>query len=917
MVEITTPEVDSRQYRYLQLPNGLKVVLVSEFETYYAAASLSVNVGHYQDPEEVPGLAHFLEHMLFMGTEKYPDENEYHQFLSHHGGGSNAYTDDEYTNYFFSIHDHHLEGGLDRFAQFFISPLLNRSSVEREMKAVDAEHSKNLQDDGWREFRISGKLHPPHTPPAKFGTGNLETLNRPDIYDQLMKFYRSHYSANLMTLTLYSGLTLDEMEEMVTPLFSQIPNHNTTVPPLPEKSFREGDRMLQFLPVRNAHLLSLRWIVPNQNHKYRLKLIDFWSHLLGHEGEGGLYYYLKENHLIEMLIAGLNNQDSSGGILTVDLTLTTEGLGQLPLVVGSVVKYLEMLRGRAEEIKTLHQEMELVDQLKFRYLPKTDPEEFVVQLSQNLHKYPPEDVVYAPYRYDPFGPDHLEEWKTLLQACDPSRMGVTVGSQLFASAPEATWEEEKWYRIKYRFIPIPEWTFPEVTFRLPKNNPYLPDRGLQMITPASLPPMFIPEVTTHSLWCQFNAEFHQPRMYGILCFHHPELIRNAHTVTTAVLLRRLLEHQTNSERYYGLMGGMSCTFHTVYDQLSIKWESYRHQYPPLLKHVVERIMKFTVTPELLQVEKENLLRDLSNTQFGSPIARGVEQLQKKFVTGMRLPKELEEEIPKVTPEDLTQLAHLLLQEGEVTTVIVGDIEAQEFPFFNKLLPPSSHRRKCPPLPQLRTVRPSEAGWKIQMKSENPEEINNGIILQYRIGYLKLGITPGWNRLLCCLEVLELWLKEPFFDQLRTKEQLGYLVNCSYRVLGGERYPMFVLQFIIQSPNHPPEHLSQRIYQFIEDQLIKLKNLPEEKYLKMLDTIRHQYEEEEQTLFQKFHFTADQIINSHYQFNYRKVMAETCLDLPLAEFKRAVVNWFQLKQYGEVWIEAGKKMNPTSPPPKAT
>ena len=81
-------------------------------------------VGSYSDPEDIPGLAHFLEHMLFMGTEKYPDENEYSKFLSEHGGGSNAYTSDELTNYYFAVSSDNFEGALDRFSRFFVCPLI-------------------------------------------------------------------------------------------------------------------------------------------------------------------------------------------------------------------------------------------------------------------------------------------------------------------------------------------------------------------------------------------------------------------------------------------------------------------------------------------------------------------------------------------------------------------------------------------------------------------------------------------------------------------------------------------------------------------------------------------------------------------------------------------------------------------------
>jgi hypothetical protein len=54
---------------------------------------MAVGVGSFTDPAEMPGLAHYLEHMLFMGSDKYPKENEYDTYLNNHGGSSNAYTE--------------------------------------------------------------------------------------------------------------------------------------------------------------------------------------------------------------------------------------------------------------------------------------------------------------------------------------------------------------------------------------------------------------------------------------------------------------------------------------------------------------------------------------------------------------------------------------------------------------------------------------------------------------------------------------------------------------------------------------------------------------------------------------------------------------------------------------------------------
>jgi hypothetical protein len=130
---------DDRNYRALALANGLRVLLISDPQADTAAAAMSVAVGHTSDPWDIPGLSHFLEHMLFLGTNKYPDEASYKRYLKDHGGGSNASTSAESTTYYFSVRHEHLEEAVDRFAQFFVAPLMTPSATEREVNAVDAE----------------------------------------------------------------------------------------------------------------------------------------------------------------------------------------------------------------------------------------------------------------------------------------------------------------------------------------------------------------------------------------------------------------------------------------------------------------------------------------------------------------------------------------------------------------------------------------------------------------------------------------------------------------------------------------------------------------------------------------------------------------------------------------------------------
>ncbi len=113
---------DLKKYQSLTLNNGLRVLLIHNEDTDKSAAALAVNVGHFNDPSEREGLAHFLEHMLFLGTTKYPDGSEYQKFINQHGGSNNAWTATEHTCFYFDIHYLHFKEALDRFSQFFYFP---------------------------------------------------------------------------------------------------------------------------------------------------------------------------------------------------------------------------------------------------------------------------------------------------------------------------------------------------------------------------------------------------------------------------------------------------------------------------------------------------------------------------------------------------------------------------------------------------------------------------------------------------------------------------------------------------------------------------------------------------------------------------------------------------------------------------
>src|SRR5437879_1516257 len=144
---------DDRNYKYLELNNKLSVIFVHDNCLNTSTASLSVGIGSI-DEKGHHGLAHFLEHMLFLGSEKYPKNDVYSSIITKYGGMSNAFTADMCTCYYFTVHSEAFIEILDIFAQFFISPLFNDDSIMKEMNAVNSEHENNIMNDTWRRNQI-------------------------------------------------------------------------------------------------------------------------------------------------------------------------------------------------------------------------------------------------------------------------------------------------------------------------------------------------------------------------------------------------------------------------------------------------------------------------------------------------------------------------------------------------------------------------------------------------------------------------------------------------------------------------------------------------------------------------------------------------------------------------------------------
>lgn len=225
--EVSSKELtsSSQQTLKIHLSNGIEALLISDPSFTQVSAALSVEAGSWDDPEEHPGMAHFVEHLLFLGSEAYPGENDFSRYVLERGGEYNAYTRWDRTLYGFSIPKSSFSGALDLFSQFFINPLFEISAIEREVHAVHHEFEDSLEDDPLRLWRVLKESGNPNHPNRKLSCGNLKTLSRVRRAD-VEKWFKDRYQPHLMKLVLMSSDPLEVLEVAANYYFSKIPGGN-------------------------------------------------------------------------------------------------------------------------------------------------------------------------------------------------------------------------------------------------------------------------------------------------------------------------------------------------------------------------------------------------------------------------------------------------------------------------------------------------------------------------------------------------------------------------------------------------------------------------------------------------------------------------------------------------------------------
>ncbi|XP_064174162.1 insulin-degrading enzyme isoform X1 [Anguilla rostrata] len=835
---IRSPE-DKRLYRGLEFTNGLKAVLVSDPTTDKSSAALDVHIGSLSDPPNISGLAHFCEHMLFLGTEKYPKENEYSQFLSEHAGSSNAFTSGEHTNYYFDVSHEHLQGALDRFSQFFLCPLFDESCKDREVNAVDSEHEKNLMNDAWRLFQLEKATGNPNHPFSKFGTGNKLTLEtRPtkdgiDVRQELLKFHSTYYSSNLMGLCVLGRESLDELTDMVVKLFAEVENKNVPLPEFPEHPFQE-EHLRQFykvVPIKDIRNLYVTFPIPDLQKYYKCNPGHYLGHLIGHEGPGSLLSELKAKGWVNTLVGGQKEGARGFMFFIINVDLTEEGLLHVEDIIFHMFQYIQKLRTEGPQ-EWVFQECKDLNTVAFRFKDKERPRGYTSKVAGLLHYYPLEEVLAAEYLLEDFRPDLIE---MVLDKLRPEHVRVAVVSKSFEGQTDRV---EEWYSTQYKQEAISDevikkWENADLNgkFKLPMRNEFIPANfeiyPLEKDSPSF--PSLIKDTAMSKVWFKQDDKFFLPKACLNFEFFSRYLYADPLHCNMTYLLLRLLKDDLKEYAYAARLAGLVYAVASGMNAILLSVKGYNDKQHILLKKIIEKMATFEIDEKRFDIIKEAYMRSLNNFRAEQPHQHAMYYLRLLMTEVAWTKDELKEALEDVTLPRLKAFIPQLLSRLHIEALIHGNITKQSALGMMQMVEDTliEHAHTKPLLPsqliRYREVQVPDGGWYVYQQ-RNEVHNNCGIEIYYQTD-----MQNTHNNML--LELFCQIISEPCFNTLRTKEQLGYIVFSGPRRANGVQG----LRFIIQSEK-APHYLECRVEAFLWTMEKCVEEMAEEAFQKHVQAL---------------------------------------------------------------------------------
>lgn len=903
-MSITKPKRDARTYDTMTLSNGLKVFIISDGKTKTAASSMSVNVGSYSDPDDYEGIAHFLEHMLFQGSSKYPDTNTYNKFINENGGSSNAFTASEITVYHFDIMSIKFDQGLDIFSRFFIDPLFKEENLFKEMNAVNSEHSKNINSDTWRQKRMVELMVNTKHPMRKFSCGTLESLQKENIRDIVIEFYKNHYTPSKMYLTVLWDKPIDAIKDLVNRIFNEMTpvvgqlGGTTNIPAYStEKHFNyKGIPMAVMTPVENRNSLSIAWVLPDVRLYYKSKPDNYISFLLGHEGFNSLAYELEANGYSTNLNVGIDETDSSGSLLNVSITLTNKGNNNTSLIIKSVYDCIKLIK--TKNPKSYYEELKKIGAINFECMDSIDPATIVQYLGTVLHFIEPNDAISYPYIYEDYDKTVEKIIKDCLDRLVPSNSFIIFNSPnnkdiIKKQIKKGHGGTDKYYGFEYVLRVANESYFGDLggdfEFGLPAENPYCDMVSSELVDcESSDKPKKIKEDDNHEVWFKCDNTFNKPEVLCNITIYNDAIYETPKSYAACLVFISMMDKLLKPFLYDASLLNSLIKIDLDDNYININMVSKSgiemNILAMVLKMFLNGLSKSNYKMIFASMIEDNI-RSLSNYPFNPPVSICDYFMESKSCIRCFDIDKVISALSGLSEDDVMCVPKMFFGSCRYSCLVQGN--ATEFmalkidEMLSFYLYCGIGKKWNEPPNRIISLKPNERRCVYDEVSKNPNEENSATLLFFEYGNVRRS-EIGWEKYVCNLIFVERLLSEKFFNELRTNQQLGYIVKLTIKNYGDIYEPVFGLLAVIQSPIKNPDELDKSIMEFMDKFDIELFSSQE--FESIRESILSQLREDDSALIEEFSRNITLIRSGNHSFDSIEKQIEHTKNITFEDIK---------------------------------
>jgi len=820
---IIKPKNEKRIINYHIFENNIKVILISDMNIDKSYIVSSVNVGSYQNKDYYDGMAHLLEHMCFIGSKKFPKKNHLINKAQEFGGYTNAFTSLYETVYHVEVLNKHLDEIFDILIDCLINSKLDEEHIYNELQNVDSEHMKNINNDNWKLFNMFHFLGNKKSNYNGFFTGSLKTLDRKDLYKKMLDFYETYYHANNFSFCIASNYNPNDLYKLVKKYIELIPKTSK----------------------KNVFKL-IKPLYTNKGKAYYIESIDKRNEIIYifETNYNQFYYYLgniirnqNENLLVDKLrnlgyIINLSTEYDYDGVFKIIISLTDlKYIKQVDSYLKSFINCIYQLN-----LKTIHNYYNEIQKFTFDNQVKINTLDLALGLIENLRlleslKIPIKKIYPGcPYIYQ------LEMEEINFNNC----------IQLVFSNKKIKNDKfsiESNYKTKYKSIKFINEDIHNCKFTFNFKNNYLTNN----VSIKKLKETFVNK--NKRIWFGQTSKFNENMVILNIIFHNKKLFSTPKNIILTDILMDLLNYQL--EKKLSVLFDVGYNVNFIADSINevciLNFNMFNDD--KINNKIIEDV--FDIISEDINISDifikniiDNHYKLYSNIKNLNPYDYCEFIFKSKLTHNFSIESYIDEIKKLKQSSNLFKDIKKILFNSSVSLINLGNIE--------KII-------KLPELKNnLNLSLPEEP--KIHFKNniivKSNQKNNKCIKISYFIGKFDPNIVI---HLMIIVQIFE----TIFFEEMRTKEKLGYLTKMEYSSINGNYYLFQKIQTTIDL-----EIVLKLINNFNNNLIIKLNYIELDFIKEIIVDILKIKPNNTIELFMKYYY---EIYSRQYLFNRNKLL----------------------------------------------